>query len=216
MTPIEILYCVGLVLAFIGYVWCLSRLFWVTLALTAGLGYYMSRTMPPDAATLAYWGAAGGVFLVALMVLYLLPDKPAEPKNQLRSAKGKGREIVVDGTNVMYWNGDADLDTLRGVVAYLAGKGLAPIVFLDASSRHHLGDKSLNEKGFANALGLPRDRVMVCPAQTEADAFILKFAKEQDLPVVSNDRFGDRAQQAKGLKLIKGVYTRGKPILEGL
>lgn len=89
-------------------------------------------------------------------------------------------------------------------------------MFLDASTRHHLGDKSLNETGFAKALGLTRNQVMVCPAQTEADAFLLKFAKENGFPVVSNDRFGDRAALAKGLKLVKGVMAGGKPVLQGL
>jgi hypothetical protein len=131
--------------------------------------------------------------------------------------RGVKKEIVIDGTNVMYWDGDgAQISTLRIVVDYLKQKGHAPIVFLDASSRHHLGDKSLNERGFASALGLPKNKVVVCPAKTEADVFILKFAKQQGLPILSNDRFGDRKTQAKDLRIIKGVFIAGRPILDGL
>ena len=214
MTPVEILTPVICLLAFIGYVACLSRLFWVTVTLTAGLGFYISRSFPFAPETLVYWGAGGGLILTAILALRFLP-KPTEPK-QKRQRKSKEPQVVIDGTNVMYWDGEADLGTLRAVVDQLKAKGLVPFVFLDASSRHHLGDKSLDEKGFAKALGLMRDCVMVCPARTEADAFILKFAREKGLPVVSNDRFGDRAQQAKGLKLIKGGIAGGRPMLHGI
>ncbi len=236
MTPVEILTPIVLLLAFIGYVWCLSRQFWVSVALTAGLAFYVSRSFQFDPAHLIYWSVAVGVFVAALLVMSLLPKgrsaqtAPAKSvlhkKNQRKVSqttpeqkthrKKDQPEVVIDGTNVMYWDGEADLRTLRRVVDMLRAKNLLPYVFLDASSRHHLGDKSLNTVSFAAALGLKKDRVMVCPAQTEADTFILKFAKEHSLPVVSNDRFGDRAAQAKGLKLIKGVIANGKPILHGL
>ncbi|KIN75395.1 RNase Zc3h12a domain containing protein [Sulfitobacter noctilucae] len=217
MSPEFILTATVLVLAFIGYVWCLSRGLWLTIALSAALAFQMSRSMPMNAGTLTYWGAAFGVFVTALVVKSLLPVRSAPSIGSADpepSRKGQ-QEIVIDGTNVMYWDGEADLRTLRSVVDTLRARKLAPYVFLDASSRHHLGDTSLDKKGFASALGLPRNRVMVCPAKTEADAFILKFAQERQLPVVSNDRFGDRAAQAKGLKLIKGVIAGGKPVLHG-
>ncbi len=217
MPPEDILTAVVLLLAFIGYVWCLSRAIWVTIALTALLFFQMSRSVPFSSETLIYWGAGFGAFVVALVAKSMLPvgavvsgETPAKP-----SRRRGGDEIVIDGTNVIYWDGQPDLRTLQSVVDTLRARKMMPYVFLDASTRHHLGDKSLDEKGFAAALGLPRNRVMVCPAKTEADAFILKFAQERKLPVVSNDRFGDRAAQAKGLKLIKGVIAGGKPVLHG-
>lgn len=216
--PQDILMPVVLILAFVGYLACLSRLFWVTVALSAGLALYVSRSFPLEPANLVYWASALALFGTALLCLRLMPGKGVTaPVTAPARAKGKPqREVVIDGTNVMYWDGDADLTTLQAVVAYLMGKGVHPFVFLDASSRHHLNDKTLTKAHFAKALGLPKDRVTVCPAQTEADSFILKFAREQGLPVVSNDRFGDRAQQAKGLKLIKGVMANGRPVLQGL
>lgn len=249
MTPIEILTPIVLVLAFIGYAFCLSRLMWVTLGVTAAIGAYFARTYPFEGENLFYWGVLGGVVFTAWLAAMVLrrgeaggisapQNKNAQKSTRQRKGQQKHRptpkqrvaarrkqpvtpkgdvpSVVIDGTNVMYWDGQADLHTLRVVVDKLQSKNLSPHVFLDASSRHHLGDKSLDQYSFAAALGLAPNQVTVCPAQTEADAFLLRFAKENNIPVVSNDRFGDRASLAKGLKLVKGVIAGGKPVLQGL
>ena len=200
----------------VGYVACLTRFYWGSLALTAVAVAYISAEIPMDAQTIPYWGIAGLAVAVALTFASLRKPKHSSIAKS-SPAKHAGRRIVIDGTNVMYWDGEtAQLDTLRSVVDYLTQRDIAPIVFLDASSRHHLKDKSLTEKGFARALGLSQKQVMVCPAGTEADVFILKFAKQEALPILSNDRFGDRSNLAKGIKIVKGVITSGRPILDGL
>jgi len=154
--------------------------------------------------------------LTPVITARLWPVPRSGPKPRKRPGKGQ-KEIVIDGTNVMYWDDNAPaLSTLRSTVTYLKKRDYLPFVFLDASSRHHLGDRSLDAAGFAHALALHPSRVVVCPAGTEADVFILKFAREHDLPVLSNDRFGDRKQQVRGIKLVKGVFANGKPILDGL
>ncbi|NNK15354.1 MAG: hypothetical protein HKP51_00455 [Sulfitobacter sp.] len=218
MTPLDILTPIILLLAFVGYIACFVRMFWLTLAGTAALVTVISRDLGFETENLVYWGAGISVVLAAVLAAAFLRETQSAETTPTKSGKSKksNAEVVIDGTNVMYWDGDADLRTLRSVVDQLRSKGKYPFVFLDASSRHHLKDPSLDERGFAKALGLKRNRIMVCPARTEADAFILKYAREHRLPVVSNDRFGDRAQQAKGLKLIKGGIAGGKPILEGL
>ena len=214
MSLVEILTTIVGLLAFVGYVCCLARGLWITIAVTLGLGIYAARDFAFSPEHWIYWGGAGGLFVAALLVLRFLPNAPAERGPSKAKPRVRG-DIVIDGTNVLYWDGDPDIRTLRDVVDQLMAKGLHPFVFLDASTRHHLGDTSLSEKGFAKALGLPHSHVIVCPAKTEADEFILEFAKERGLPIVSNDRFGDRAKQAKGLKLIKGVVAGGKPMLQG-
>lgn len=218
MTPLDILTPLILLLAFIGYITCFVRMFWLTLAGTAALAIVISRDFGFETGNLVYWGAGFSVVLAAVLAATFQRETQRAEAPTKKSGKSRkpSSEVVIDGTNVMYWDGEADLRTLRSVVDQLRSKGKYPFVFLDASSRHHLKDPSLDERGFAKALGLKRDRIMVCPARTEADAFILKYAREHRLPVVSNDRFGDRAQQAKGLKLIKGGVAGGKPILEGL
>ncbi|MGC1497551.1 MAG: hypothetical protein WA790_17240 [Sulfitobacter sp.] len=222
MDPLHILALLILALSIIGYVTCLARHYWITLAFTAAVLAYLSGQIPFNAQTMPYWGAAILIILSTLSIRWL--NRPAkkpltknhkeEPSQWQRYA---GRQIVIDGTNVLYWDGEtAQLDSLRSVVDYLRKRDINPIVFLDASSRHHLKDPSLSEKKFAQALGLPQVRVMVCPAGTEADVFILKFAKKEGLPILSNDRYGDRSKLAKGIKIVKGVITSGRPILDGL
>jgi hypothetical protein len=216
MEHLDVLRGLTVILAIIGYYHCLSRQIWLTLAATTGLAAYISQIYPFEAPYLTYWIAAGvGVATLCLLAwrsTFHLAKAAAKPAKKIKQKK-----IVIDGTNVMYWDGDgAQMATLKIVIDYLKQKNYAPIVFLDASSRHHLGDKSLNERGFAKALGLSKGKVMVCPAQTEADVFILKFAKQQDLPVLSNDRFADRKAQAKGLNIVKGIIASGRPILDGL
>ena len=127
------------------------------------------------------------------------------------------RRIAVDGTNVLFWRDNtARLDTLARVLRHLQKRGFAPVVFLDASSRHHVGDTSLNEARFAAELGLPEEHIKVCPARTEADGYILAFAQEHKLAVVSNDRFRDRPQGARNVRLVKGRFDGTRLILKGL
>lgn len=218
MHSTDLFQLVIVALAILGLAVCLWRARWITLLLVLGLAVFLWRDHPPEQANMLYWGAAVlCVLLSALVARQLSAQAPAPQRTTAKSAKKGQREIVIDGTNVMYWQDNtADLDTLKSVVEYLKSKDILPYVFLDASSRHHLGESSLDEKGFARRLGLHPGRVMVCPAQTEADAFILKFARQEGLPILSNDRFGDRAKKAKGLKLIKGVMANGKPLLNGL
>lgn len=216
VNSIEVLKIATLVLAFVGYVWFLARAMIATVLATAGIAFYVARDVPIDGTTAVYWAAAGAMFLVAFFAARFMRASAAiDAPRPVRPRNGQ-KEVIIDGTNVLFWDGDADLATLRCVVDYLRGKEVHPYVFLDASSRHHLKDKSLNKSGFAKALGMKKGRVMVCPAQSEADEFILKFAKDQGLPIISNDRFGDRAAQAKGIKMIKGIIARGKPVLQGL
>ncbi|MGJ8626867.1 MAG: NYN domain-containing protein [Sulfitobacter sp.] len=219
MEPLQILAAIILGLALIGYITCLVQYYWVTLILTAGVVAYLAKAIPINAQTIAYWGAAALTIAIALSVALSIKarNRTHLPAKVAKTSAPPGRRIVIDGTNVMYWDGEtAQLDTLRSVVDYLKQRDISPIVFLDASSRHHLKDKSLTERGFARALGLPQTQVMVCPAGTEADVFILKFAKKEELPILSNDRFGDRSNLVKGIKIVKGVFTAGRPILDGL
>ena len=215
MTPSDVIFPAILLLAFIGYVTCLVRWLLPTLVLSTAMGLFLGRAAPFGPETQIYWIAAAIAVLLALgTAAQVSRSGSAEESAPIPMPEGDG--VVIDGTNVLFWDGEADLRVLRSVVDHLKEKGRAPYVFLDASSRHHLEDKALDDKAFAKRLGLPRNRVMVCPAGTEADVFILKFAREQGLAIVSNDRFGDRAQQKKGIKLIKGVFAGGKPILHGL
>ncbi|MEQ6249641.1 hypothetical protein ABMC89_12180 [Sulfitobacter sp. HNIBRBA3233] len=157
------------------------------------------------------WIAIAALGAVIVGALLLLQRRPKQ--GTARSA----RSIAVDGTNVMFWRDNIALvSTLKSVVRHLERSGFEPVVFLDASSRHHVGDRSLDEGGFARALRLPVRNVMVCPARTEADAFILRFAKDQKVAVVSNDQFRDRPRESRNIRLVKGRMEGQRVILKGL
>lgn len=163
--------------------------------------------------TTADWIALGALAAVLLAVYLWLRwrDRPAPVTVHAR------KQIALDGTNILFWRDErAQLVTLTMVVRRLQREGFDPVVFLDASSRHHLGDRSLNEERFAMALGLPANRVMVCPAKTEADAFILEYAGAQKLSVVSNDRFRDRPRERRNIPLVSGHFQGERLVLKGL
>ncbi len=157
-----------------------------------------------------------GLILLAVLAALLLIAFRRRGRSKTPKAP-KARQIAVDGTNVLFWKDEvALLSTLKKVVARLRHEGFDPVVFLDASSRHHLGDKSLNEVRFADCLGLTTNRIMVCPARTEADAFILEYAGQQKIAVVSNDKFRDRPKEARNIRLVKGRFEGEKLVLKNL
>lgn len=93
--------------------------------------------------------------------------------------------VVVDGSNVAYAveGMGARLENIRVVCRKLQDEGFRPVVLVDAKLRHEIDEteeyESLVEKGM----------IRQAPAGTDADYFILSFAREFDARVVSNDRF---------------------------
>lgn len=96
--------------------------------------------------------------------------------------------VVVDGSNVAYAveGRGARLENIRAVCRKLEEEGYRPLVLVDARLRHTIDDptgyEALVEQG----------RIRQAPAGTDADYFILSFARELDARVVSNDRFRSR------------------------
>jgi hypothetical protein len=96
--------------------------------------------------------------------------------------------VVVDGSNVAYaeQGSGARLANIQLVCAKLEEEGYRPLVLVDARLRHAIDDsegyEALVEEG----------RIRQAPAGTDADFFILSFARELKARIVSNDRFRDR------------------------
>ena len=163
----------------------------------------------------ADWGVIAA-FAVVLVAVFLWLQRPTRAGSKTSPKLARG-QIAIDGTNVMFWRNDqARVSTLKIVLGHLRRAGFDPVVFLDASSRHHAGDKSLSEQKFAQVLGIPQNRIMVCPARTEADAFLLQYAGAQKLAVVSNDRFRDRPREARNIRLVKGHFEGDRLVMKGL
>ena len=146
------------------------------------------------------------------------PDRPAVSRwKTARSAQDKspGKVIVVDGSNVMHWNGGGpQLATVRAVVDHLAALGFSPGVVFDANAGHILTGKYRHHAAMGSLLGLPEDRVMVVDRGTPADPIILAAASDTGAQIVTNDRYRDWADTHALVrepgKLVRGGYTDGK------
>jgi hypothetical protein len=103
------------------------------------------------------------------------------------SQNGNEKVAIVDGSNVAHASeGQPKLANIRLVCEKLQEEGYEPIVVVDAALRHHIDQEGEYEKM------VDAGSIKQAPAGTDADYFILSFARELDASVVSNDRFRDR------------------------
>lgn len=112
-------------------------------------------------------------------------SRPPRVPRQERSGKA-----LVDGSNVAHSSeGEkARLRNIELVVAKLEEEGLEPIVVADAALRHQIDETQKYEQLIDGG------EIRQAPAGTDADWFILSFARELDAYIVSNDRFRDRQE----------------------
>lgn len=123
------------------------------------------------------------------------------------------REIaVVDGSNVAHAvEGEGPrLEHIRVVCRKLEAEGYRPVVVVDARLRHTIDDTAGYEAMVDDG------SIRQAPAGTDADYFILSFARELDARVVSNDRFRDRSSSFPdiGDRLIRYMLVEGEVVLE--
>jgi len=182
------------------------------------MGMAASWTMP-DLFLLA------GLSALASLVLVFLawrrrqaaqPDAARPSKGLFRRRQPKKAEkfIVVDGSNVMYWQDNtANLETVLAVVDRLRKLGYAPGVMFDANAGYLLGGRYMHDGAMGKGLGLPMERVMVVPKGVPADPLILTAARDLGARIVTNDRYrdwwGDHPEAAEPGHLIKGGYRDG-------
>jgi hypothetical protein len=106
------------------------------------------------------------------------------------AARAESKVAIIDGSNVAHsTEGDhARLGNIRIVAAKLEEEGYEPVVVVDAALRHQIDDSDSFEEMVETGT------IRQAPAGTDADYFILSFARELDAVVVSNDRFKDRIE----------------------
>ena len=160
-----------------------------------------------DNATLTLWLAVS--VLAAIAALYLLVRAALG-----RSGGGGKTAVVIDGSNVMHWNGEvARLAPLREVIAALQAKGFEPGIIFDANAGYKLADRYLDDGDFAKLLKLRADRVLVVPKGEPADPTILASAREMGAKIVTDDRFrdwaGDFPEVTEPGHLVRGGYRDG-------
>ena len=108
-----------------------------------------------------------------------------------RPKKAK-RPVVIDGSNIMYWEGESPkLETVQRVIQTLKGRGFQPGIVFDANAGYLLADRYLDDRHFAKMLRLPASRVLVVPKGEPADPTILAAARDLGAKVISNDQFRD-------------------------
>lgn len=113
---------------------------------------------------------------------------PESNGTQQASQENAERVAIIDGSNVAHsTEGDGPrLLNIQLVADKLREEGYKPIIVVDAALRHAIDERSEFERL------VDEGEIRQAPAGTDADYFILSFARELDGAVVSNDRFRDR------------------------
>jgi hypothetical protein len=129
-----------------------------------------------------------------------------------RDAGERAALVIVDGSNVAH-SGEGEhvrLANIRAVCDKLRGEGYEPVVLADAALRHQIDDRPGYERLVEDGT------IRQAPAGTDADYFILSFARELDVPIVSNDRFRDRqkAFPDAARRLIRYMVVKGEVVFE--
>lgn len=124
----------------------------------------------------------------------------------------ESERVIVDASNVAHAT-EANAPRLTNVTLMrdrLAEDGLTPILVADAALRHQIDDPEGYE-----AL-VKAGEIQQAPAGTDADYFILTFARELGASVLSNDRFKDRIGHFPEVKerIIRYMIVAGEVVLE--
>jgi hypothetical protein len=99
--------------------------------------------------------------------------------------------VIVDGSNVAH-STEGEKPRVANLIAVrdkLKEEGLDPIIMADAALRHQIDDAKQYEQMVDSGA------IRQVPAGSDADYFILSFARELNATIVSNDRFRDRMSQ---------------------
>jgi len=179
-----------------------------------------------------------GIGAGALVIVYLLrvmwglrggkpraqPKRGGKPRAQ---PKWRGRKpskskisVIVDGSNVMFLGGEPSQLVLRRVIDSLKSKDFAPYVIFDANVGYKLGDRYLDDAPMAKLIGLSPRQVLVVEKGVSADERILQVAMEQNLRIVSNDRFRDWTTRypivRKNGRMIRGDWVSGNVVWKSI
>lgn len=138
-------------------------------------------------------------------------ERPSETAERSEGA-GSVPLVLVDGSNVAH-SSEGERAVLANIVAVcdkLREEGYDPVVVVDAALRHQIDDRAGYERM------VDRGMIRQAPAGTDADYFILSFARELEASIVSNDRFRDRqkAFPDAARRLIRYMVVKGEVVLE--
>lgn len=154
------------------------------------------------------------VALCATLAALLLALRPSRRPDRGKAGR-TGRPIAVDGSNVLYWKGDAPhLATVADVLLLLEAQGRAPKVWFDANVGYLVAKRYLNATELAKMLKIDPSQVVVAPKGEPADPLILEHALRRDMQILSNDRFRDWQERFPAVtepgRLLRGQYAKGQ------
>lgn len=120
--------------------------------------------------------------------------------------------VLVDGSNVAH-STEGEKAHLANIIAMrekMQEEGFDPVVVVDAALRHQIDDTTGYERLVESGV------VRQAPAGTDADYFLLSFARELDARIVSNDRFRDRLSAFPDAadRLIRYMIVEREVVLE--
>ena len=122
------------------------------------------------------------------------------------------RLVLIDGSNVAHSSeGEkARLANILLVEEKIREDGMEPIIVADAALRHQIDDRGQYEKL------VDAGKIKQAPAGTDADYFILSFARELGASVVSNDRYRDRIARYPEVdaRIIRYMIVADEVVLE--
>ena len=134
------------------------------------------------------------------------------PATEKTETSEEPRLALVDASNVAHsTEGERPrLENILLVREKLREEGLEPIVVADAALRHQIDDRAGYERLVDDGA------VKQAPAGTDADYFILSFARELEASIVSNDRFKDRIDRYPEVRerIIRYMIVAGEVVLE--
>ena len=120
--------------------------------------------------------------------------------------------VLIDGSNVAHSSeGEkARLANILLIEEKLREEGMEPVIVADAALRHQIDRRGDYEKLVDDG------RIKQAPAGTDADYFILSFARELGASVVSNDRYRDRIARYPEVeeRIIRYMIVANEVVLE--
>ena len=127
-------------------------------------------------------------------------------------ATESGAIALVDASNVAHSTegSEARLANIIAVRDKLREEGMEPVLVADAALRHQIDNRAQYERLVDDGI------VRQAPAGTDADYFILAFARELNARIVSNDRFRDRAKDFPDAqeRLIRYMIVQDEVVFE--
>ncbi|HVC32498.1 MAG TPA: hypothetical protein VNL16_03205 [Chloroflexota bacterium] len=116
------------------------------------------------------------------------------PGDTERPTANPSQTVLVDAANVAYTNRNesndkGSLENILDMRKALVDLGYHPIFIADASLKYGVDHpEQLNDLEQSN-------QILQAPAGTQADYFLLAYARRENLPIVSNDAYRDRQDE---------------------